>query len=237
MGKKPEPEGVGRLASAGDILEAAFDSYVPFHEQEDGTTPVPYQWVKGDSNLVVITGENASGKSLARRFICAVCQRATPKVEPMTVSMQGRTSGGPMSAFIYGGEDFESTGQISARTVTTGIKTCRSRTHDHMVFWDEPDLGLSDSWAAGVGVAIAEFVGTLPEKTKGVFVVTHSKALVEQLLDVPHHFVHFGDGKHPADLAAWHKQKVKPRPIDRLGEVSHKRFRRIQVAIDANQKG
>jgi len=224
---------MSKAASAEDLLKLLFEDFVPFRAYAGGEAPIPYHWVRGNSNLVVITGDNASGKSFARRIITQLCRET--EIEPMAISMQGRTTGGMMSAFVYGAEDYESTGQISARTVTMGIKTCRSRQNAHMVFWDEPDLGLSDSWAAGVGVAIAEFSRALPELTKGVFVVSHSKSLVSQLLDVPHHFVHFGEGKPPADLATWCKSKVKPRSIEQLADESHKRFKLIQAALNANK--
>jgi hypothetical protein len=228
-----------KAKGAGDILKILFDEFVMFHPQADGKVPVPHLWIpaKSESNLVILVGDNASGKSVARRIISQICREVEPRIEPMAVSMQGRTGGGMANAFIYGDEGFESTGQVSARTVTTGIATCRNRKNPHMVFWDEPDLGLSDSWAAGVGVAIAEFSQSLPEMTKGVFVVTHSKALVTQLLSVPHHYVHFGDDKkHPADLTAWCNKPVRSRSIEKLADISRKRYQAIQAAINANKR-
>ena len=108
-----------------------------------------------------------------------------------------RAALGPASAFIYGDESWESTGVLSSRTVLTGIKTCQGRKSKHVIFWDEPDVGLSDSWAAGVGQSICGFVTDCPRNTVAALVVTHSKALVRELLPAAPAYVHLG--KEPSE--------------------------------------
>ena len=204
--------------------------------QPDGNRKaiIPYFRVSGRDPLAVLVGDNASGKSFARRIITLIANQE--KVEPMRVSMEDRSGGGIMNAFVYGAEQWESTGQISARTVEMGISSAQSREREHIIFWDEPDLGLSDDWAAGVGVAIRDFAMKPPKLTRGIFVVTHSKALVSQLLPAKPHYVYFGDGKPPATLAQWVDRPVVPRDITTLGDISHKRFRRIQKILDRLKK-
>jgi hypothetical protein len=198
--------------------------------------PISYHRVHGKGRLVVMVGENASGKSFARRCVQAVAARN--KIEPIAVSMEGRTTGGIMTAFVYGAEAWQSTGEISAGTVIGGISTCRGRNKDHIIFWDEPDLGLSDSWAAGVGRSIRRFARRPPKHTLAICVVTHSKALVSQLLDVDPHFVYFGDDadEPPQSLTHWLERPVVPRDIEELKKLSHARFLRIQKILDAVEK-
>ena len=176
----------------------------------------------------MVVGDNATGKSLFRRLVCQLTREAG--YEPIHISMQGRTTEHFSRAFIYGAEDWESTGQISAHTVTLGIKTCQDRTNKHVIFWDEPNLGLSDSWSAGMGVAFRDFAMKLPEHTVAAFVVTHSKALLKQLVPAKPHYVAFGVNA-PASLEEWLDHDPPPRDIEQLGEESHTLFKRISKVL------
>lgn len=213
----------------GHVFELAY-----FEPNEKGETPIEHHWVRGRGNFVVCLGENASGKSFFRRLVTAICREA--KVEAMPISMEGRGGEyGGLRGFIYGDESWQSTGENSSHTVLTGISTCRSRESSHVVFWDEPDLGLSDGWAAGCGVALREFAEALPALTYGAFVVTHSRALVRELLPVEPHYLYFG-ADPPATLKEWVEAKVKPLDLAKLGKVSHRRFKMIQAILDEVRK-
>jgi hypothetical protein len=195
---------------------------------------IPYHRASGTGPLVVVLGENASGKSFMRRVVNMFCQKN--EIEFMGISMQGRRSisANPWLCFVYGDESCESTGTNSVGTVLTGITTCYGREAPHVIFWDEPDLGLSDSWAAGVGQKIAELGKKPPEHTKAAFVVTHSKALVEQLVPVNPHYVYLGQtSEHaPQTLDDWLKQPIRPRDPALLKKESFKRFKAIQKILD-----
>jgi hypothetical protein len=176
-----------------------------------------------------VLGDNAGGKSFFRRIISQMCREA--EVEAIGLSMEGRKFGGAMSAFVYGDESWESTGQCSSRTVLTGINTCRNRTKPHVIYWDEPDLGLSDSWAAGAGVVIREFAEKPGEHTRAIFVVTHSRALVDQLVAIEPHYLHLG-GDAPDTLSDWLTRPVVPRDLATLSDAAHKRFKAIQRILN-----
>ena len=208
-----------------------------FQSEGKEPPPIPFHRVHGRDPLVVMVGDNASGKSFARRLVTAVCRKV--EVESIHISMERRAGGdvtGGMRGFIYGTEDWKSTGENSVGTVLGGIRTCQGREKPHIMFWDEPDIGLSDPWAAGVGVAIRKFVETPPEHTRAVFVVTHSKALVSQLLPVEPHYIYFGDSEAPASLEHWIEQPAIPRDIEELGKLSHPRFKKIQKILDRVEK-
>jgi hypothetical protein len=208
-----------------------------FHPGGKKPPPIPYHRVDGKDPLVVIVGENASGKSFARRCVQAIASKN--KVETIAISMERRAGAdftGGMRGFIYGTEEWKSTGENSVGTVLGGIRTCQGRDTPHVMFWDEPDLGLSDSWAAGVGAAIRKFVEKPPTHTRAVFVVTHSKPLVEQLVDFGPHYLYLGDDDAPESLAHWLKTPAIPRDIELLGQLSHARFKRIQTILDRVKK-
>lgn len=209
------------------------DYFVP---NDKGVTPIVHHRIKGQDPLVVVTGDNASGKSFIRRLVSAIARKNS--VESIHISMEGRSGAdmtGGMRAFVYGSEEWRSTGENSANTVITGIRTCQGREKPHVMFWDEPDLGLSDSWAAGVGVSIRKFAEDAPKHTKAIFVVTHSKPLVAQLIPFDPHFLYLGEDP-PKSLTDWLERPVIPRDIEELGKISHKRFLLIQAILDRVQK-
>lgn len=221
------------FTSVSGLLEHVFD-LAYFEPNAKGVTPIEHHWVRGRGNFVVCLGENASGKSFFRRIVTAICREA--KVEAIPVSMEGRgDSFGGMRGFVYGDESWQSTGENSSHTIRMGITTCKSRTSSHVVFWDEPDIGLSDGWAAGAGVAFRAFAEALPSHTLGAFVVSHSRALVRELLPAEPHYIYFGSDP-PATLKDWVEAKVKPLDIDKLGDVSHRRFKLIQAILDEVRK-
>ena len=222
-----------RITNERDILHH-FDDYVMFTPDDTGVIPVPTTFSPGKSRLVVVVGPNANGKSIVRLVVGRIVKGAG--IEYIPISMEARTGSmmGAASAFVYGDESWQATGALSANTVLTGIKACRSREGRHVIFWDEPDLGLSDEYAAGMGQTLAAFASDLPDKTVAAFVVTHSRALLTELASVKPGYLGVGEDALPT-LQAWLDRKVAAKPIEKLGEDSLRRFRLIQKAIDANK--
>jgi hypothetical protein len=221
-----------KFSDAEGLLRFLFQK-TKFFTARNGEAPViPHVWVKGQNNMVLVVGENATGKSLMRRVVCQAARQAGH--EPMPVSMQGRTMPDWSRAFVYGDESSKSTGQISIHTVITGIRTCKSRANTHIVFWDEPDLGLSDSWSAGVGIALREFANDMPANTVAAFVVTHNKVLVRRLAAANPHYVALG-ASAPPSVEAWLAHEPLPRDIAELGKESHELFLQIHRLTKGNQ--
>lgn len=221
--------------NASELLDVALD-FAYFHPRGRGkTVAIPFIRGEGGSGkLIVVTGENASGKSFFRRIVRGVCRRA--EVECIHISMEARSgdgsSFGGLRPFVYGDENQQSTGENSAGTVLGGIRTCLGREDAHVMVWDEPDLGLSDGWAAGMGEVIRDFATKPGKHTRAIVLVTHRRALVAPLLDAPHHYLHLGDESGPKTLSAWFEQPVVPRDIAKLAEQSRKRWRMIQDILD-----
>lgn len=202
-----------------------------FHPNDDGVVPITAHWRPGQGNLVVVLGDNASGKSFFRRVVGSVCSHVG--IEHIHISMQGRGDYfGGLRCMVYGDEETESTGVNSAHTITMGIKTCRAREKEHVIFWDEPDLGLSDNSAAGVGIAIRDFATTMPQNTVAAVVVTHSRALVQQLAPIAPHFLYLGEEHVPATIDDWLTAPIVPIPIDDLKKRSNRRFGLISAILN-----
>jgi len=190
-----------------------------FHPDEviEGRTAIPFYRSDGDpeSKLVLVLGENAGGKSFFRRLIQLACNKRSKHKrfqvrEIIPLSMEARSGDFTVRSLIYGDEARESTGECSARTVTTAIKTIQGRDHESILYWDEPDLGMSAAAAAGAGMAIKEFIDNSPELLQAVFLTTHSPAIVSQLLHCQHrpHYLYLGNEACPLSLEDWVKQQI-----------------------------
>lgn len=202
-----------------------------FHPNDNGEVPISANFVPGDGKLVVAVGGNASGKSFFRRIIQGVCSKT--KIECIHLSMEGRrnVAYNPGLAFVYGSEEWQSTGENSSETVLGAIRSSKGRENRHVIFWDEPDIGLSDDWSASTGAEIRGFLEAAPESLVGAVLVTHSKVLVRELLPLSPHLLSFGE-EPMGSLTEWLEKPVRIRPLSQLKEASHKRFRLIQSILD-----
>lgn len=156
-------------------------------------------WVEvGSAKLCVVTGDNASGKSLFVRVIAARSQLA--KILPIAISIRERTGSGSgeMSRFkqtmMFGDESENSTGAGSVAVTSTAFANLK-RDEKTLLILDEPELGLADSYAGALGAYIAGEAAKIPDTCAGVVVVTHNKGLVRGLLEASAErptFVHTG---------------------------------------------
>lgn len=212
--------------NAKELLELAFNQVL--FDDED---LLPYQWTPSHgSDFVVIVGENASGKSLFRRLLSTIAHKT--KTETMAISMEGRkTMYGPASAFVYGDESYDATSKNSAQTVLAGIRTCEKRDSSHIIIWDEPDIGLSESWAKSMGITFKAFAENLPQNTLSAVVITHSKPLLRKLLKVDHHFIYLGSQKI-ISLEEWLKFSPKVLPLEELSKICNERYRKIHKVLE-----
>lgn len=204
----------------------------------DDDPVIPTLWVRGSCPLFLVLGENAAGKSFFRRCVHLATKKFTAIEEVIHLSMEARGSGsmmyGPVQAMVYGDEGHQSTGENSAQTIRGAIKTCQGREHAHLLYWDEPDVGMSESTAAGAGIAIADFVCELPVHTRGVFVTTHSRPLVAELRRVGPHYLHLGvpPEEAPQSVDEWLAREITPVSPDEVLEASRARFKAIQKILN-----
>lgn len=189
--------------------------------------PLTFSYEPGSGPLVVVTGRNASGKSVLRKFLTGVY--GDKGVLFMDTSMQDRCSAsGLKRAMMYGSEEDESTGYLSVRSVLKALQTSQGNERDHVLFLDEPDLGLSEEAAAGIGRRLADYSNSPGPKCLGVYVVTHSRPLVRQLVwgTAPHHF-RLGDDSLLRD---WLDRDVVPADLDALLKEGKETWARMRAA-------
>jgi len=222
-----------------------------FHDEVDGEVPIPALYSPGTSKMVLVLGENAGGKSFFRRLVHMMTHPGRkgswgdksikpgpfPVREFIHLSMQGRASGGFVSSAIYGTEDYRSTGENSGHVITTGISTACGRAHPSIIYWDEPDIGMSAGTAAGAGLSLHSLMEKDAPLVQAAFITSHSPALVRQLVDLDPHYIYLGDAEGPATLADWFESQSNPKVVtlDELKARSRGRHKRIQHLLNGNK--
>lgn len=204
----------------------------------DDRSPFRATVVSGDPRLLLLVGENASGKSLFFRVLMSRFQIAD--TSPITISIRERCGSGyhemagMRRVMMFGDEHEQSTGATSVNVINSGFKNLDSR-EKSVLGLDEPELGLSDGYAGALGEFIGDKAMEIPTTCRGVVVVTHSRTMVHGLLrnfmPTPT-FVRTGEG--PATLDEW-LETPETHSVDELltlQEVALDRWRTTSKLLD-----
>lgn len=187
-----------------------------------------------DAKVLVVTGENAAGKSFLRRIFSHFI-RENHKVEVMHLSQEGRAREGIERAFLYGAESEESTGNITAGTFTTGFRTSRGRDNDHILLWDEPEIGLAEEAQLGAAQFMVKQLADMPPKLRGLIVMTHSRHFVSTLMQVEGaKFVNLGHQYKTAD--EWLNRPIVPVDPETVRKRGHENMLKICAVMDKAKK-
>ena len=190
--------------------------------------PIYPHYEKGTSRILILTGENAEGKSFFARLFQECCERN--HIACSRLSMSLRTSGYLTAASLgYRDESAFSTGHSSIDGVVNGLNTCRKNERDHYIIFDEPTIGLSEGYQYAMGEYFADFIRRIPSHTLGVVVATHSRYFVEPLLKYNPNHLRLGDN---TNLNDWVTQPPAKKTVDellRLPDKGTNRFRRIRT--------
>lgn len=187
------------------MIPFIFDRVRPSVLKEMGLTGV--KW--GRCRIMVVVGDNASGKSLLRRLFQTFLQKDDDKTEIIHLSQQGRSSASIFRSMIYGSEDDEATSVISARTLVKGLDTSRNRKNKHFMIYDEPEIGMSEETILGATNWLRKQLENWPTNMRGFIVCTHSRQMATSLMSLPYSkfiWIH-----HPkATLQDWLNREIKP---------------------------
>lgn len=211
------------------------------HLLSDEDCPFSFHVQKGNPRVLVLAGENATGKSLLTSMLAA-CAYDDYGVEPMVVSMVRRTSSGMMRVFTYGGEDYRATGEVSLSVSMKALNHLPKRLEESgagMVILDEPDVGLSESYAHAFGVKLGQAINSLPKnKPWNVVLVSHSRELIRgmaETLDKAPTFIHTGE---PKTLDSWLEDRSRKsvEDLDGMIERAAKQIKQVYKIIDAGEQ-
>ena len=175
--------------------------------------PSPFQshLERGHPKLCVITGQNTTGKSVLRKIIHN--HYYDRNIEYMSISQEQKCSGsGIERVLIYGTEQDESTGYNSVKTILKAIQTGQSRENPFAIMLDEPEIGCSEETQAGIGLKLVKEIDTMPN-LDGLYVVTHSRQLVKNLISIKPTHWHLGN---KLSLEEWLERDIVPANLEAL---------------------
>lgn len=204
---------------------------------DDGLFPARLERGAADTRIVVVSGPNACGKSFACRYLASAIAAERPETsergEFFHIGMRLRTSGsgqiGPKT-FVYGDESEYSTGAVSMIALNGMLKNSKTRTSQHVIALDEPDIGLSDEYALALGSKIAGFANELPNNCDALIIVSHSRPLISKLMPLKPHCLRFGT----LDTAAWLSSPPREATLEELDTLASRNltgFRAVSKLI------
>ena len=174
--------------------------------------------------VLVVVGPNAVGKSMFRRVLCTFLNKRD--FEVIHLSQEGRGDSGFMRAMVYGSESSEATSVISAKTLVNGLRTSRGRKKNHVLLYDEPEIGMAEEMQAGAAQWLVKELRSWPGKLSGIVVMTHSRYFVQELIRLPKSkFICLGDRHSTAD--SWLGREIKPVSPEAVIELGLCTFRRL----------
>jgi energy-coupling factor transporter ATP-binding protein EcfA2 len=134
---------------------------------------------KKESNVLIIYGDNASGKSL----ICKLLEQQIRNYGATSRSacIRNRTQGGIEKAIVYGEEGSQSTGQTSFKSLKLCLKSTNNSLEEALAILDEPDIGLSPKYSKAMAEYISLHIKEFNE-SKYTVIVSHNHSLIQHII-------------------------------------------------------
>lgn len=169
----------------------------------------------GHKRIVLVAGDNGSGKSMWVEDLRGWGRKFHEVDATISISIRERTGSGHadpiMKSMVFGMEDQQSTGSLSVGVTQRAFNNLKGWSengrHIAMVL-DEPEIGLSQSYATPLGELIAKSFLSVQSNTAGLVVVTHNRGLAKSLIE------HLGEsptfcfmGPSPVSLDTWMGQR------------------------------
>lgn len=187
------------------------------------------------SPLIIIYGDNASGKSLIAQAF-EVSLRKPKEATPIAVRnacMRNRTASGMERAFVYGDESDQSTGQTSIAVVRKAINATDGKSPG-VVILDEPDVGLADRFQPTLARYIVDTLKSFEGSDRGMIVISHNKILIGDIIGAyenPISFIGVGTEQNYWDWVAAQRPATMEELMG-LSDKSHNQRRAISKAFD-----
>lgn len=180
----------------------------------DKKCPFPFhvETNNDDSKITVITGDNASGKSLFVKDF-KNCAKKFFGIKPIVVSIRERlnpSSGNEVEKrriFSFNDESNKSTGVSSLEIIKKSLSTLAQwgKEDKTMLILDEPETGLAQNYEYALGQYIADNMKSLQNNPNiaGIVIVSHSKNLVKGIYESGCNMSFVYMGKEPLTVNEW----------------------------------
>ena len=178
--------------------------------------------------FIILTGDNATGKSLIRRVLWSRVQSLKPDGRDrgkyiVDTSMERRTGSyeglGALSG-VFRDTPWTATSENSIHGMEQVVKIT-----DRFLVFDEPEIGCSLELQAGMADYINKHKSEIIENSLGLLIITHSKIIVERL----HEDIFFNMEGMTKD--EWLNRKIKPLNIETFKKDAEKTFKFMQKVL------
>lgn len=147
---------------------------------ENGRSHANLQSGSDTGRLMVVTGDDGRGKSALLKLMNKYCSRS-------------------------GMECFSSHGNVGVESIKAtkeALENAKMASGPNVVILNEPGAGLSDSYKQALGQYIADQYAQLSANTKLVMIISHSRAIIEAMLDLQPAHLRLGDNYDLKDVAS-----------------------------------
>jgi len=186
--------------------------------------------ISANKKLIIISGENASGKSISCRILAKLS--ITKSFLYKEISMGDRNGKSYFSSVInygrYGDEDKESTGYLTVYRIIKDLDSLINQSSDNFVFSvDEPELGLGEEYHFALGQLLAlRYLDAMKTNRCQLFVIiSHSKNIFNGLLSELSFTpvaMFFSMNKTEYDFYHWLNVKTENKTIEQLLDLPEK---------------
>lgn len=223
-----------------EVLKGVEDNSAFFNEEE---CPFKLKFVQSakPSNICLVLGDNASGKSL---FVEIARNRAAMnhEIKNICVSIRERTGAGTTDigslrrSMMFGDETEQSTGSTSIGVLINALNQAKEFENYKLVVLDEPEIGLSVSYSE----ALAQLIVENANQAENAFllVVTHRKESVAKFLELCDGNVHAAllGGVQSVDEWLNSKHQKSLDELLALKKLGHDGWRHVRKVIDSRKK-
>lgn len=191
-----------------------------------------------DCRVLVVTGENAAGKSFLRRVFKVFLAKRKRSITSYTFSMEARSRSNQdfnvLMSMAYGDENIWATSANTVHAIKSILNTSDSSEYKHALIIDEPEIGLSEETELAIGQLMASRLSAdWPKLRAGVVVMTHSRHIVGALMGVPGaKFLNLHD-RYPT-VEEWIDREIVPTDLDTFDDDAMERFHRIGAMLKDN---
>lgn len=191
--------------------------------------PLPQQI--GGSDIALVTGGNATGKSLLRKLFYFKIKQLYPKCTVWHFSQELKKS--HHSRVFLGDESDESTGFITVKNTLKAIRLIKDEANledkSYFIIYDEPEIGLSEETSLSLALRLKDFLIKCPKALMGMVVLTHNRNFVNVLKDLPSLEWLNLDGFSTAH--EWLDREIKPTDLEHLLEIGNNRWRSVSSSL------
>lgn len=137
-----------------------------------------------DSNLTVMYGENASGKSFISNVLQQYCRaQKDTHISVRALSVANRTRSSIEKSMIFGDESEQSTGETSYSVTKLCLDSFKKDESKSIVILDEPDIGLSRKYSKAFAKYIVDIVNETDPNEKSIVIVSHNIDFIKVIIE------------------------------------------------------